>query len=297
MRLSAVLVVSRHEEIDANRVHNPAAKRLAGSRRLIPAEEARLRGAEVVLSIPGFARAERMGERIAELMHEDVGQRSVFFTGISSNLPRARETVEHHLNGFKAFMRSKGVKLQGPGRAPGQALFSNSALALRVPKGFPHYPTEAEKGGIDQRWVEVAQGKRFPEWDALVVQNERRTNAGLRPISYLSDVKRRMNQIYDVERMLARNARSTGPTDAVQVIDFNTHGGVENQQFYIDHAVASITHVPANKIPGGPLERGAALVHLIYTDGKRVSRKSVILRREPGKKPDEWLLPPVRKRR
>lgn len=297
MRLSAVLVVSRHEEVDANLVHNPNALTLKESRQLISAGEARLRGAEAVLSIPGFARAERMGERIAELMHKEVGQRGVFFTGISSGLPRTKETIEHHLNGFKAFMQSKDVKLRGSGRAPGYALFSNPSLALRVPESVPHYPIGLEKARMDERLVEVARGKRFPEWEALVVSNKRRTERGLKPIGYLTDVKRRMSQIHDVERLLTKNALRTKPTDPVQVIEFDTHGGVEGNLFYIDRAVAKITRVPAGKIPGGSLERGAALVHLIYTDGTRVSKKSVILRREPGKKPDARILPPVRRRK
>ncbi len=171
--MAAVVVVSRHEAVDPERISNPRAATLKDSRQKIPADEARLRGAEVVLSTPGFARAERMGERIAELVRNELAERGrgVHFTGISSGMPRTEETVQHHLNGFRAHMLSNGIKLIGPGHMPGYELLAAPSLALIAPKEIPHYPTETEAPKVEGIGIAVARGERLPEWDALIPEN------------------------------------------------------------------------------------------------------------------------------
>ncbi len=105
-----------------------------------------------------------------------------------------------------------------------------------------------------------------------------------------------MSQIPKFAAILSEKALEMKPREPVKVFDFNTHGWVGGEPLYIDDAVSGMLGIPAKEIPGGPLERGAALVHLIYTDGKRVEKKNVILRREPGKTPDAWITPPTQKR-
>lgn len=239
-KLVAVLSVTRHERVQIGR------GRWANEN-------------QYPLSMKGFARAVRHGERFIEVLKrnprawKEIKKKGLFYTGIASPMQRTVETDRSNFTGFHAKLADEGIRLHGHYHVK-----SPSLEFIKIDRRLRGYPkTRKAKQNVLQKLKQYEAGKQVH---------------GFEPKEHL---RSRMAQVAEVASAFREHGKELAKGSPVFFLNFVSHGGAKEIPLQVDYAVEALT---GKKKPHSykALQRGQSLIQLLYSNG---SRKNIVLRK------------------